>query len=241
MAPIIGLTTYGRNPAGGGDYSLPADYADAIVRAGGIPVLLPPATDMCTMLDRLDGLILSGGGDLDPKHYGVAEHDSVYMVDRRRDRGEMDLARHVLTRTIPCFCICRGVQVLNVALGGTLIPHLPEQVGDGLAHRVPPRRPTFHDVQIEPGSRLGRILDDTRSMVASWHHQAIDELAPGLRVVARAADGVIEAVEMEDHPWLLAVQWHPEITAAHDPQQQALFNAFVEASAQHVPAQPALT
>lgn len=232
-SPVIGLTTYGRDVAGNGDYCLPSAYADAVVRAGGTPVLLPPAAAMVAVAERLDGLILSGGGDLAPSCYGEAAHRTVYMVDAGRDSGELALARHAVERQLPCLCICRGIQVLNVALGGTLIPHLPERVGDGLSHRVPPRRPAFHDVQIETDSRLSQVVDGTSAFVASWHHQAVDRIAPGLRPVARAADGVVEAVEMDDddHPWMVAVQWHPEITAAYDPQQQALFDALVKAAA----------
>ena len=231
-SPVIGLTTYGRDIAGNGDYSLPSSYADAVVRAGGTPVLLPPAAAMIAVVDRLDGLILSGGGDLAPSCYGEAEHRTVYMVDASRDAGELALARHVVEHQLPCLCICRGIPVINVALGGTLIPHLPERVGDGLSHRVPPRRPAFHEVKIDTDSRLSQVVDGTSTFVASWHHQAVDRIAPGLRSVAHAADGVVEAVEMDenDHPWLVAVQWHPEITAAHDPQQQALFDALVKAA-----------
>lgn len=227
--PIIGLTTYGRDPTGAGDYTLPAAYADAIVRAGGIPVQLPPATDMTAMMERLDGLLLSGGGDMAPSMYGAADHGSIYMVDSHRDQGELALARQAANGQLPCLCICRGIQVLNVALGGTLITHLPERVGDAVAHRVPPRRPAFHDVDIDAGSRLQQIIGARRTLVASWHHQAIDALAPGLRAVAHAADGTIEATELDGHPFMLAVQWHPEITAAEDPRQQALFNALVGA------------
>ena len=229
-APVIGLTTYGRDPAGEGEYSLPATYADAVVRAGGTPILLPPATDMLAVAARLDGLVLTGGGDLVPSSYGATDHEMMYMIDAGRDAGELALARHVVRHKLPCLCICRGIQILNVALGGDLIPHLPDRVGDQLAHRVPPRRPAFHDVSIEPGSRLARAVDGDRAFIASWHHQAVDRVAPGLRVVARAGDGVVEGLEMDDHPWLVAVQWHPEITAAHDTRQQALFDALVDAA-----------
>ena len=228
--PVIGMTTYGRDSPGAGDYSLPASYADAVVRAGGTPILLPPATDMPAVAARLDGLILTGGGDLAPSSYGASDHQTMYMIDADRDAGELALTRHVVHHKLPCLCICRGIQILNVALGGDLIPHLPDRVGDQLAHRVPPRRPAFHDVRIEPGSRLAGAVGGECAFIASWHHQAVDRVAPGLRVVARAADGVVEGLEMDDHPWLVAVQWHPEITAAHDPGQQALFDALVTAA-----------
>jgi putative glutamine amidotransferase len=130
---------------------------------------------------------------------------------------------------VPTLCICRGIQVLNVALGGTLIEHLPDEVGDTIAHRVPPRNPTQHPIRLEPGSRLADIIGQAEATTTSWHHQAIRRPAAGLDVVAHAPDGTIEAVEMPDHPWLVAVQWHPELTAANDPGQQRLFDALVKA------------
>ena len=226
--PVIGLTSYGRDQAGA--YALPVDYIDSIVRTGGAPVLLPPGKGMLDVAERLDGLILSGGGDLDPARYDGAQHESMYMVDGDRDAGELALANHAVQRQLPCLCICRGAQVLNVALGGTLIPHLPERVGDGFAHRVPPRRPAFHEVHINSGSRLACVLDGDHAFVASWHHQAVDRIGEGLHISARAPDGTIEALELPDHPFLIAVQWHPEITAAYQPDHQALFDALIAAT-----------
>ena len=228
--PAIGLTTYGREE---GSFSLPGDYTDAIRRAGGVPVLLPPVGDegIGVILSRgVDGLVLTGGGDVDPAHYGGAHHGTVYMVDDERDAFELDLARRAVEAKVPTLCICRGVQILNVALGGTLIEHLPEAVGDRIAHRVPPRRPNWHEVYMEPESALAGVIGATALWAGSWHHQAVGRLAPGLRAVARAADGTIEAVEMAGEPWLLAVQWHPELTAGSDPRQQALFDAVVQAA-----------
>ena len=159
-APVIGLTTYGRD--GSGVFALPADYSEAVVRAGGVPVLLPTFVDLAEAAARLDGLILTGGGDLDPALYDGAEHPEVYMVDEARDATEVRLARQAVESGLPCLCICRGAQVLNVSLGGTLVAHLPERAGDGLAHRVPPRRPSFHEVRIEPGTRLAAVVAPTR-------------------------------------------------------------------------------
>lgn len=226
--PIIGITTYARNESR--NFTLPMEYVDAIRRAGGIPVLLPPGEPHQTELfSRLDGIILSGGGDVDPAVYRGNDHETVYMVDHERDQSELELTRHVLELEVPTLCICRGIQVLNVALGGTLIEHLPDEVGDAIAHRVPPRNPTQHPISVEPGSRLADIIGQTEATTTSWHHQAIRRPAAGLEVVAHAPDGTIEAVEMPDHPWLVAVQWHPELTAADDPGQQQLFDALVQA------------
>lgn len=227
--PIIGITTYARDEDG--HFCLPTEYVDAVRRAGGIPVLLPPGEPFqAELLEHLDGLILSGGGDLDPALYQGAAHETIYMVDPERDRSEIELARAVVERNLPTFSICRGAQVLNVALGGTLIEHLPDVVGEQIAHRDPARKPTRHEITVEPGSRLAEIVSQQQTRAASWHHQAVRQVAPGLRVVARAPDGTIEAMEMPEHPWLIAVQWHPEITAAEDPDQQRLFEAFVTAA-----------
>ena len=132
---------------------------------------------------------------------------------------------------MPLFCICRGYQILNVALGGTLIPHIPDAVPDGLDHRQPPEKPYGyipHAIQIDDDSRLAQIFQSGTVTTASWHHQAIDKVAPGLKVVGRAADGIIEAVEMPDNPLVMAVQWHPELTAAQDASQQRLFDELVK-------------
>lgn len=227
--PIIGITTYARDE--GGDFKLPTEYVDAVRQAGGIPVLIPPGEPHQTqLLDFLDGFILSGGGDVDPVLYQGQNHETIYMVDHERDHSEIEFTRQAVSRNVPTLCICRGIQVLNVALGGTLIEHLPDAVGNQIAHRVPPRNPTEHPITIEPDSKLAQIMGQTEVTTASWHHQAVRQPAPGLQVVAHAPDGTIEAVEMPDHPWLIAVQWHPELTATADPGQQRLFDALVEAT-----------
>ena len=227
--PIIGLTTYGRNEKNA--YTLPAEYIDAVRRAGGVPLLLPPGeTNLAEVLPLLDGVILSGGGDIDPALYGGEQHPTIYMIDAERDTFEVELTKAVLAKQTPLLCICRGTQVLNVALGGTLIEHLPDVVGEDIPHRAPPRLPTSHPVAVEPESRLAEVMGQMEVTTASWHHQAVRDLAPGLQVVAHAPDGTIEAVEMPNHPWLIAVQWHPELTAAKDTSQQRLFDALVEAA-----------
>lgn len=227
--PLIGITTYGRNEYGA--FTLPTEYVDAVRRAGAIPVLIPPGEAQVTaLLERLDGLLLSGGPDVDPVHYAGEAHKMVYGVDPERDEMELVLARLAVAYDRPTLCICRGAQVMNVALGGTLVEHLPDVVGEVITHRDTRNIWAVHAVQVANDSNLASILATTEIAPNSWHHQAIRQAAAGLKIVARAADGTIEAVEKLDHRWLLAVQWHPEATAMHDPLQQKLFDALAEAA-----------
>ena len=227
--PLIGLTTYGRSADN--RYSLPAEYLDAVRRAGGIPLLLAPGeANWEAVLDKLDALILTGGGDIDPDRYGGVHHPASYGVDQERDSLEWALARHVISSGMPTLGICRGAQILNVAQGGTLIEHIPDEIGEAVLHRAPPREPIPHNVTLKPQSRLAHILRQDEISVASWHHQAPRKIAPGFEIVAQAPDGTVEAIEMPDHPWLVAVQWHPELTAANDPLQQRIFDALIEAA-----------
>ncbi len=227
-APLIGITTYGRNEAG--RFCLPGAYVDAVRRARGVPVLLPPnEPDLERLLDCLDGIIFSGGGDIHPARYGGETHPEMYMVDSERDAFELSLAQMILASTdLPVLGICRGSQILNVASGGTLVPHLSEQGDVRVRHREAQLTPAEHPVRIEPDSRLARILGRTDITVKSWHHQAVRRVAPGWRVVAWAADGVAEALEHTDHGWAFAVQWHPELSP-EDPGQQKIFQALVQA------------
>lgn len=228
--PLIGITTHGRD--GGGRFRLKASYVDSVRRAGGTPLALPPGeSDVEPLLTAIDALLLTGGGDVDPVHYDGAGHATLEDVDPERDRSELALARRAHEIGLPIFGICRGAQVLNVALGGTLVPHLPDRVGAAIAHRPEAGDEfEFHEVSVDSGSRLARILGTTRCSPPSWHHQAVDRIAPGLTVVARSADETIEAFEDQAHPHLVAVQWHPEVTADRDPTQQRLFDALVEAA-----------
>jgi putative glutamine amidotransferase len=228
--PIIGLTTYERDQQQ--NYGLPAEYVEAVRRAGGIPVLLPHGeSHQDELLNLLDGVILTGGGDVDPTHYEGTAHEALEDVDPERDASEINLAQLIVASELPALHICRGVQVLNVALGGTLIEHLPDEVGDEIEHRTTPPGYTYHPITIESGSRLAAIIGQAEVSSNSWHHQAVRQLAPGLKAVAFAPDGTIEAVEMPTHPWLIAVQWHPESLAADDPAHQRIFDALVEAAA----------
>ena len=227
--PLIGLTTYGRSTDN--RYALPADYLDAVRRAGGVPVLIAPGEpNWEDLLATVDGLILSGGGDIDPDRYSGRRHESNYGIDHERDALELSLARRIIDLEMPALGICRGAQLMNVALGGTLIEHIPDEVGEEVLHRAPPREPTRHSVRLKSQSLLSRMLGCDEFEATSWHHQALRALAAGFEAVAHAPDGTIEAIEMPDHPWLIAVQWHPELTAASDPLQQRLFDALVEAT-----------
>lgn len=229
--PLIGITTYGRDE--NNRFYLPAQYVDAVRRAGGIPLLLPPGEPHAeSLLVQLEGLILTGGGDIDPSLYGGAPHPAIYMVDPERDKSEIALVQYSAQSALPTLGICRGSQVINVALGGTLIEHLPDAVGETIFHRLPPREPTQHSIRLTPGCRLAEILFQEEFLAPSWHHQAIRQPAPGLKVVGQAPDGTTEAVEMADHPWLIGVQWHPELAAADEPLHQKLFNGLVSAASE---------
>ena len=229
--PLVGLTSYGRTADN--RYALPAEYLDAVRRAGGVPILIAPGEARWeTILDSVDALILTGGGDIDPIRYAGRRHDTNYGIDPERDMLELALGRSAIDSGLPTLGICRGAQILNVVQGGRLIEHIPDEFGDTVLHRAPPREAVRHSVQIKSSSKLARILGLEELHVTSWHHQALRGAAKGLEAVAHASDGTIEAVEMPEHPWLLGVQWHPELTAATDPLQQRLFDAIVLAAKQ---------
>lgn len=213
-----------------GNIILPSDYARAVAVAGAVPVILPVWQALPEdLLALCDGLILAGGSDVDPARYGGDDHPAVYDIDRVRDDIEIAMVHLALQRKTPILAICRGAQVVNVALGGTLYAHLPDLPGSDLPHRDESNRRVTHAVHIDPTARLAGIMGTSAEPPISWHHQAIDRLAPGLRVAAVAPDGCIEAVEHPDHPELIAVQWRPELNAASDPAQQRLFDALTEA------------
>lgn len=196
---------------------------------GGLPVLLPPEEpNPSAILESVDGLIFSGGGDLDPATYHGPQHPAIGMVDPHRDSFEIALSQLALDSDIPLLGICRGVGVLNVASGGSLITHIPDEFGESVMHSVQSTPSIEHLVQIEPHSRLAKIVRSTEVIVVSEHHQAVRTVGAGWRVVAHATDGVIEAIEHEQHPWAIALQWHPEL-ALDNGKQQRIFHAFVEA------------
>lgn len=196
-------------------------YVDAVQRAGGLPVLIPPTDDVALIaatIARCDGMLLLGGGDVSPISYNETEHARLYGVDEFLDQFEIAAVREALALDIPILAICRGHQVLNVALGGTLVQHL---------ETTQEHRDTMHPVSMASGSRIANAMGTTEPLVHSFHHQAIDRLADQLTVVGTFHDGTIEAVEHVSASWVVGVQWHPEDTAANDSTQQGLFNALV--------------
>ncbi|MFP4056341.1 MAG: gamma-glutamyl-gamma-aminobutyrate hydrolase family protein [Candidatus Brocadiia bacterium] len=209
---------------------LRADYADAVARAGGLPLLLPtPAGDLeawaAACLDAVDGLVLTGGRDYDPRPYGQEPHPATRLVAPRREAFDPALAHLALRRGLPVLGICGGMQLLNIVLGGDLVQDLPPRP---VRHRAPGEA-RCHEVAVEAGSRLAAIVGEGRLEVNSSHHQALGRVAEGLRVVARAPDGVVEAVEGTGAAFVLGVQWHPERLASRA-EQLALFRALVEAA-----------
>jgi putative glutamine amidotransferase len=208
---------------------LPRTYLDVVVRAGGTPLLLPPLPEVDpSVLDVLDGLVLSGGGDVDPASYGAVPHPRTGGTSAVRDDAEQTLLRAALDRDVPVLGVCRGMQVLNVALGGTLTQHLPEVTGSE-SHRPSPAVFGSTHVRLAPGSVLNGLLGDEVE-VACYHHQAVDALAPSLVAVGRSDDGTVEAVELRDRRFAVGVQWHPEQTG----DDLRLFRGLVEAAAREM-------
>jgi putative glutamine amidotransferase len=211
-------------------------YVDAVAIAGGAPVLIPLNLDegaLRAIYERLDGLLLTGGVDVHPKHYGEAIHEKCGEIDEARDTVELTLTRWGLVEGLPILAICRGIQVLNVAAGGTLYQDIASQVSGSLKHDCWPdyaRNYLAHQVTVDGGSQLAAILGQSQVGVNSMHHQAVKDLAPRFRVVARAPDGLIEAIEVNDHPFALGVQWHPEELLEDAPPMRRLFEEFVSAA-----------
>jgi putative glutamine amidotransferase len=227
---LIGLTTSLSSAAD----PLPAQaaYAQAIAGAGGLPVFLTsslPEDTLRGLFERLEGLLFTGGGDLDPSTYGMKTTAPLSGVDAERDRLELTLARWALQDGKPVLGICRGQQVLNVAAGGTLIPDIPSLRPGALPHADPDRSPEAmaHSVTVEPDSYLAKVGTPPSLQVNSTHHQAVDRVASGWVVSALATDGIIEAIEWQGHPFALAVQWHPERLRGR-PDAAGLFRTFVQ-------------
>jgi putative glutamine amidotransferase len=226
MRPVIGITAYAEPSVRWGAWTAPAAlvplaYVDAVERAGGRPLLVPPSDDgVEETLAALDGLVLSGGSDLDPALYGAEPHPETSLVRAGRDRAELALLQAALERDLPVLAICRGSQVLNVALGGDLCQHVPDVVGHE-NHRAIPGVFSEHPVEVDPASRLAAIVG-TRATVKSHHHQGFERLGAGLRIAAHADDGTIEALEASDRRFALGVLWHPE-----EDDDAALFEALV--------------
>lgn len=243
MKPVIGITpspiaeelphgTFYR-------YALSTNYSEAVEAAGGIPIILPPQQgNVEEMLDMIDGLLLSGGGDIRPDRYGDDYvHEATYGIHDLRDELELQLARGAVERDLPVLCICRGIQVLNVALEGTLIQDVADEYGKQIEHRqhkngIASSEPS-HEVRAERDSLLSDVYESDTIQTNSFHHQALKEVSPELRPIGTAPDGIVEAVERPESSWVLGVQWHPEMMfKAHDEHLKP-FSSLIKAAIAH--------
>lgn len=231
-APRVGISGRIALVEGAERAGVNAPYARAVEGAGGVPLIFPPvdAAHAPALLDAVDALLLSGGADIDPVHYRAAPHAALGRIEPERDALEFALLREAQARKLPVLAICRGLQLVNVALGGTLWQDLPSEVAPHPQSRA--RTDRAHPVRMMEGSRLGDTLAVQRSSVNSFHHQAIRDLAPGLAAVAWSDDGIVEGIEVVAEWWLLGVQWHPEeFWAERGAPDLRLFEALVTAAA----------
>lgn len=236
MRPLIGITTYdGKSPTDLPIVAVQTSYINAILQAGGVPILLPSQLgreEWQALYPHLGGILLTGGGDIDLKYFVGMPHPKISDVDDERDALELPLLRRAAEDRKPFLGICRGCQVVNVALGGTLYTHIPDQMQTDIRHDCYPDIPRTHlahPVRIEEDSQISKIFGEPILQVNSLHHQGIKDLAPGLKPVAYSPDGLVEAVELPGHPFGYAVQWHPEWLTDQQPTRN-LFKAFVEAA-----------
>jgi len=237
--PVIGITGHteqSARPLNLPLFAIAPTYVQAVELGGGAPVVIPPhleETRLRAILEHLDGLLLSGGGDILPALFGEQDSGLLWFVDERRDRAELALARWALAEKLPLLAICRGIQVLNVATGGTLVQDIPTQVPDALSHSIIAGRPkssVAHTVEVAAGSRLAALVGAGELGVNSAHHQAVKDVGTGLVVTARAPDGIIEGLEIPDHPFCVGVQWHPEAMVESHPVMRRLFEGLIEAA-----------
>ncbi len=235
MQPVIGITTgHGLNEYGQGTVVLTDAYVDAIVQAGAVPLIIPSVRldgDLAAVYSRLDGILFSGGGDIAPERFGGAPHPRLEGVDRARDDLELDLLLKAVADGKPFLGICRGCQLVNVGLGGTLYTHIPDQLQGALDHANPAdqRHALVHEVRFKAASGFWQVIGDPSMRVNSHHHQGIKDVAPGLDAVGHSPDGLVEAIAVTDHPFGWAVQWHPEWLTDLEPTRR-LFSRFVEAA-----------
>lgn len=234
MQPIIGITTRPKQvQTSGGDLyadTLQHTYRDAVAASGGIPLLLAPVpeTVIDPVLDRLDGLVLTGGGDIHPRFYGSEIIDEMYDIHESRDIFEMALAHRAAERNMPTLAICRGMQIVNVAFGGSLIEDIPSEIGTEHAILGEGAYERHQAVGLDESCNLASLFGDTQLKVNSIHHQAVRQVAPGFRTVGWGDDGVVEAIEHEGDWPLLAIQWHPEyLHAGGDGDARILFDELI--------------
>ena len=231
--PLIGITLDSEEPGGYSKlpwYALRQNYCDAVAQAGGLPLPLPHHPELAeAYLDKIQGLVITGGAfDVDPALFGATSQHETVKLKGRRTAFELAIVKGALDRDMPILGICGGEQLLAVALGGTLIQHIPDEVADCLAHEQPnPRTEPGHDVTLTPGSRLAAIAGKDSIPVNSAHHQAVKQVPASIIVNATTTDGVIEGIEDPARRFCIGVQWHPEY--AISPADTALFNAFIEA------------
>jgi gamma-glutamyl-gamma-aminobutyrate hydrolase PuuD len=238
MKPVIGIGSDILKTPGERDRAFVfATYVDSLRRAGAIPVLIPPQPENAAdIVEELDGILLAGGDDCDPALYGEDRHPTVETMDTRRQDNDLSLARAARERGIPTLGICLGVQMMNIAAGGSLIQDIDSQMETEIEHVSDPEDRARHDVIIESGTQLSTILGSSRQFsVNSSHHQAIKKVGPGFRVTALAPDGIVEGLEDPQHPFYVGVQWHPEDMPGEN-SASALFGAFVEAARKYAEA-----
>jgi putative glutamine amidotransferase len=240
MKPLIGITPsilYDEQPHGTfARFALSDNYVNAVLAAGGIPVILPPQDENTSaLLDTVDGVLLSGGADIDPKEFGDCDlHPKTYGISPLRDRFELDLVHEAIKRELPMLCICRGIQVLNVALGGTLYQDIADQYDAAVPHRqqeidIPANEPS-HEVTVTEQSLLGQVYQADRIQTNSFHHQAVKNVAPGLVAEAVSRDGLVEAVSLPGKTFVLGLQWHPEMMFETHEEHRQPFEQLVAAA-----------
>jgi gamma-glutamyl-gamma-aminobutyrate hydrolase PuuD len=236
---LIGITSWKSDsfgPLARYTYNLGENYIRAVQAAGGLPTAIAPLLteqELRAMYERLDGLLLAGGGDMDPALFGEPRHRATHGVSEERDRAELALVRWALAEGKPMLAICRGIQVMNVAAGGTLVQDIPTQISEEVVHRYSddtPRDFVAHTVRVDAGTRLASILGATEVETNSWHHQSCKAPGQGIVYTAWARDGVVEGLEVPGHRFAVAVQWHPEEMFHNRADMLALFRALVKAA-----------